>query len=216
MLRNILVTLSFVSLSASAAEEPETVRRSITDAKSVLAIYREDWGLASSNDRTLIFVAWPDGLLVWSENRIEGGPPYRTAQIGPRKIDALLDWFEKDGVFANDKLKHGHFGPDSEFTTILIKNGKHQVKLQSWHELIEQSGKAVADDHGISGLRSRRRLDVLRESKPDYLYFRFVWSETRGRLMDLIPGDAALTDGKLETGAEGLFWNATAGPLKPE
>jgi len=189
MLWNSMIAFFVLCACMLAAEETVVIQRPLADNNSIMAIYREDWGLTSANEPVPLFIAWPDGRLVWSENRVTGGAPYRTAQIDPEKIAALMKWFEKDGVFANHKLKAAHFGPESQFTTILIKNGKRELKLQSWHELVEQSGKSVAADGGATGLQGQRRQDVLRESKADYLYFRFVWSETRGRLMDLIPSD---------------------------
>jgi hypothetical protein len=44
------------------------------------------------------------------------------------------------------------------------------------------SGSWAVDNNGSSLLDGRRRLDVLRKTPADYPFFRFVWSEIRGKL----------------------------------
>jgi hypothetical protein len=107
-----------------------------------------------------------------------------------------LAQFEADGLFAEKTLNRAHFGPDSEFLTVLVKSGKQSVQMRSWHELREDSGKVVADLSGATALDGRRRLEVLRKSPSDYLFFRFVWSEARARLAELIPSGGTRTAGK--------------------
>ena len=68
----------------------------------------------------------------------------------------------------------------------------------------------VADQHGAAVLDGRRRLDVLRKSPADYLFYRFVWSETRSRLADLIPAESTATGGKPVMKAGKLSWQEPA------
>ena len=201
-----------IILPEPSAQEPKPAMRPITDTESVLAVYREDWGLHSGGEPAIIFAAWPDGLIVWSGDRLMGGPPYRAGHIDPKRVAALLSRFEKDGLFADKKLNDANFGPDSQFTTLFIKSGKKQVKMCSWHELMERSDKLVADDHGAAVLDGRRRLDVLRKTPADYLFYRFVWSETRSRLADLIPGESTATDGRGHESRQALL--AKTGALR--
>ena len=189
-----------------SAEEPKPAMRPITDSESVLAVYHQDWGLGSGGGAPIIFAAWPDGFIVWSADRLMGGPPYRAAHIDPKRVTALLSRFDKDGLFAHERLNDANFGPDSQFTTLFIKSGKKQVKMCSWHELMEDSDNLVADQNGAGVLDGRRRLDVLRKAPADYLFYRFVWSETRGRLADLTPADSTATGGKPVMKAGKLSW----------
>lgn len=202
--------------SSSPADEPKPAVRPISEADSILAVYRRNGGLGSTEGPAVILAAWPDGRLVWSGDRLKGGPPYRSGRIETEKVAALLARFEKDGLFADKKLNDAQFGPDSQFITVFIKSGKHQVKMESWHELAEESDKLVADHHGISSLDGRRRLDVLRKAPPDYLFFRYVWSETRGKLTDLIPGEGTPSEGKPVMEAGVLSWQEPAAPPKPK
>ena len=200
-----LAVFCLVHSGALAADEVPIVRK-IDGAESVLAVYPDGWGLGSpARVPAIIFVAWPDGLVVWSHDRIKGGAPYYSGQVEPKKVTALLSEFERDGLFANKKLNDAHFGPDSHFTTLAVRSGKNEVKMQSWHERFEANGKTVASSHGVSGLDGKSRLELLSKEPADYLYFRFVWSETRGKLMDLIPIDGKQVDGSVTTKG-GLSW----------
>jgi hypothetical protein len=72
----IFISLFILSPSALAFDEPKETTRPITDADSVVAIYREDWGLLSSGSPAIILAAWPDGHIIWSGDHVKGGVPY--------------------------------------------------------------------------------------------------------------------------------------------
>jgi hypothetical protein len=203
-------------VSAIGADEPQKHIRPITASESVLAVYREDWGLRpGSHGPAIILVVWPDGYAVWSSDRVKGGAPYRAGRVDSNKVADLLKQFEAVGLFADEKLNRGHFGPDSQYTTVHIKSGNRQVKMQSWHELFEMSDNLVADQHGVSVLEGRRRLEVLRKVPADYLFFRFVWSETRLKLSNLIPIESVATSGRPVMDGGVLSWQETAAKPKP-
>src|SRR6516164_2031205 len=56
----------------------------ITEADTVLAVYAEDWTLWNTDIYRIIIAIWPDGHVVWSENRLGGGAPYCTGKVDPR------------------------------------------------------------------------------------------------------------------------------------
>ena len=199
-----------LTTSDPSAEEPKPTTRPISEAKSVLAIYREDWGLRSSGEFAIIFAAWPDGFIIWSGDNQMGGSPYRAGRVDPKRVSALLARFETDGLFADESFNRGNFGPDSRFTTILVKSEKKQVEMRSWHESYEERGGLVVDDHGVSQLNGRRRLDVLRKAPAEYLFYRFVWSETRSRLVNLIPCESKAIAGKPVMQGGKLSWQEPA------
>ncbi|HEY2253886.1 MAG TPA: DnaA/Hda family protein [Planctomycetaceae bacterium] len=131
--------------------------------------------------------------------------------VSPRELWRPLGQIEsisrqhRRPINSDKKLNEAHFGPDSHFTTLLVKSGKKELRMQSWHEGSEANG-GVATSHGTSGLGGQRRLEVLRKEPADYLYYRFVWSETRGRLIDLIPNDGKPVSGKIVTDGRGVSW----------
>ncbi len=215
MRASTLVLLFAFCAPPLCGDEPNEQTRPVSEANSVLAVYVEDHGLRpGAGTPAVILVAWPDGRIIWSTDRIKGGAPYRAGRVDPKKVESLLSRFEQDGLFADEKLNRGNFGPDSSFTTVNIKLGKKQVKKQSWHELFEQLDTTVANHTGVSALQGRRRLDVLRASPADYLFFRFVWSETRLKLSDLIPPESVASTGKPVMNAGALSWQD--GAASPE
>jgi hypothetical protein len=204
-----------VSCVAMAAEDGGQIRP-ITKAKSIIAVYREDWGLLSAGEPGIILAAWPDGNVVWSANQLKGGTPYFQGHVEPKRIAALIQQFDKDGLFDDSKLNQSNFGPDSQFITLFIKAGRKSVKMGSWHELFEDSGKLVVDHNGVSSLEGRRRLDILRKAPADYLFFRLVWSETRAKITDLIPAEKKKSIGKPMMKAGVLAWQEPAIGLHPK
>jgi hypothetical protein len=206
-----------LNASELSADDPKPAMRPISDAESVLAVYREGLGLVSSGEPAIILAAWPDGYIVWSGDRLKGGPPYRAGHIDPRRVAALLARFDQDGLFADERLNASHSGPDSQFITVFIKSGRKQVGMSSWHELFEEGGRAVVDHNGVSHLGGRHKLDVLRKAPADYLFFRLVWSETRSTLVDLIPGESNASGGKPVIKARKLSWQepAATSPRRP-
>lgn len=201
--------LSLTCLTTPAASE-EMTARPIEKADSVLAIYPEDWGLASrARVPALILAVWPDGHIVWSKDRLQGGAPYFAGQIDPKAVGSLMSRLEQDGVFADKSLNNPNFGPDAKFTTILARSGKKVLRMQSWHEVNEANRETVAGRQGVSGLDAQTRLGALRKEPAEYLYYRLVWSETRGRLLDLIPNEGKRVSGKVVMTKQDVFWDET-------
>jgi hypothetical protein len=193
--------------AALGAGQPQARLIPITEADSVLAVYREDWGRAAAGTPAIILAAWPDGRMVWSEERLRGGAPYRAGRVDRRKVAALLERFDRDGVFSDEKLNEAHFGPDSQFISLFIKSGAKKVKMQSWHELFEASGGLVVTSTGASSLNGPRRL----EEPADYLVFRLIWSETRALLAGLVPSESREHSGTPFMKGGILSWREPAG-----
>jgi hypothetical protein len=207
MKSSIIVSVAFAALAfAVRADEPTPARRPISAADSVLAVYVESLGFGGGGQDRLLLAVWPDGVAVWSKDRLKGGAPYLTGKVEPKRVAELLKRVEADGLFADKKTRWSNFGPDSTFTTIFLKSGKDTLKMQSWHELGEAGGHWAGTDGGLTMLDGRRRLDVIRQSSTEFLYFRFVWAETRGRLNDLLPVESRPTSGRPVMKAGEYYW----------
>jgi hypothetical protein len=196
--------ITFAGSSGEAAESSEP----ITDANKVLAIYTNDRGLRPAKEpMKLILAIWGDGRIVWSEDSLQGGAPYRSARINPKRVATLLAGLEKGGYFDNPALNRSYFGPDSQFTTIYLKSGKKKLKMQSWHERFEANGKTVMNDRGaIEGLAGRKRLQVLAKLPPEQLFFRLVWAELRAAAVELIPKKGDKTSGGISVKHGVVSW----------
>jgi hypothetical protein len=79
--------------------------------------------------------------------------------------------------------------------------------MVSWYEFLEDSDELVVDHHwGAAVLGKDRRLDVHSKEPADDLFYRFVCSESRTRLADLIPAEGAAINGWLAMNAGKMSW----------
>ena len=140
-----------------------------------------------------------------SADLLNGGPPYRGAQIDASQLTVLLGHLNDDGLFDIDDLTHARFGPDSEFTTILLKLSGKQLEMRSWHELVEDGRRGIARKIGVVA-NERPRYQVLEEEPQDYLFYRFVWAEIRARALALIPTSGDLLEGEVIMKSRNLSW----------
>lgn len=211
--------LMLVLIEPVRADEQDKPGIPITDAESVFAIYKQNHGLGIDGrpPDQLIFAAWPDGRIIWSEHQVPGGPPYRTARIAPSKFADTFAKMQVDGLFDDKALSKTHFGPDSATTEILAKSKKQWLMMQSWHELYESNSNVIATEHGLTPVAGRTRMEIFRESAPEYIFYRFAWDELRLAATALIPSESKPTDWKLEFRKGGAVWIETpADPLKHE
>jgi hypothetical protein len=183
----------------------------LTDADTVVAVLAQDWGLESPQRARLILAAWPDGYVVWSQDRIAGGPPYLAGKVAPGLLSAGLERAARDGVFADKSLGNPCFGPDSKFTTILLRHSGKQLRMDSWHEGSEHSGKLFARSCALTPL-SEPRLEAMRKEPPLYLYYRLVWSELRAFASSLIPVASRPVEGELIMGPGAIAWVERVAP----
>jgi hypothetical protein len=199
--RDRLIALIRELVGSAGNPRPATgghATRPVAEAETIVAVYDLDWGRASPpRGPNLIAAVWGDGKVVWSKDRVRGGAPYLAGHIDPKKLTALVARLERDGAFADERLGRAHFGPDSQFTTVVVNSGKRRLKLESWHEVFETNEKLVATSRGIGSLDGRRREDVLREDTADYRHFRSTWDGIRAAIGDLIPKEGQATAGSL-------------------
>jgi hypothetical protein len=188
-----LISLMLFSQLGTLAIAQDT--KPITDAESVIAIYTNDSGLDASQGPQLLVGIWGDGTVIWSNEHVKGGPPYFTAQVNPEEVTATFKKLVDVGAFDVPRLKQANFGPDSKFTTILVRTAGKELKMDSWHELYESNGHGVATEHGLTGLDGRKLLPALTEQSADYLHYRMTWLELRLAASNLIPKSGKKIDG---------------------
>src|SRR5262245_18860206 len=159
--------------------------RPITQADAVLAVYYENvtryW-----LDAGLIFAAWPDGHLIWTPDRLEGGPPYYAATIDPQTVTATLTRFEEEGLFAYPDLSRCSLGPHSYYQVIFLQSGENRLKMASDHEI----GQGPAEEdrfRALVELKDRPRVEALAAEPAWYLHYQLIWCELRRSLEGLIP-----------------------------
>ena len=210
--RNWVFAMAIASLVAYEGRAAEAESRPVSNADTVVAVYTDSYGGAASHQPRLVLAVWKDGHIVWSDDRLRGGAPYRAGQIDPKRLASLLSDLERIGLFGEEELARSYVGPDAAFTTILIHNGARRIAMRSWHELYESNGTVVALADGLMALEHRSLFKVLKDQPADYLFFRYVWSEVRGRTAALVPCFAQPTSGELVMEHRIVSWHETPVP----
>ena len=157
----------------------------------------------------MILAAWTDGRVIWSNDRLNGGPPFRQGRIDPKRVTAELARFA-DGFFAKKEI--WATGPGSDSIRLIAKTGKSRFQAAAWHELFEADGKLMMKSGSIATLDGEPRLQALRKEPSEWLFFRAVWNDARLRLASLVPesGEPCAGEAFMENGE--LFWrDAPAG-----
>jgi hypothetical protein len=138
----------------------------------------------------LLAAVWPDGRAVWSDDRIEGGRPYRQGRIAPDRVRALTDRLTTLATGAGVPSTFHHVGPDYLRQILQFRTSDGRVYgLGSWHELQEARGGVVMTDHGTFDLRPGQTTEqALREhASEDYRRMRRIWTALRHAIDDALP-----------------------------
>jgi hypothetical protein len=189
------------------AAAPEERTRPLSAAVEVLAVYAEDWGLDSAGEPGLIGAVWGDGYAVWSEDDLKGGGPFFHGHIPKDRVASLLSRLTADGLFADARLAQVNFGPDSRFTTILVRTGGKALKIQSWHERSEANGRLIASSAGLEPLDGTTRLAALKRQPAEYLYYRAVWGELRAAIQGLLTARGTTVIGQARMVRTVMTWS---------
>ena len=189
MKSQLTLVLAFVVVTSAVWAKPERVPILFGEENEpVIAIWREDWGLFSSNMGPFVVVAiWNDGKAIWSTNGVSGGPPYMTGRVDQEKLQLALDDLKEKGVFVDPSVRKTNFGPDSFCTAMYIRRQKDVFISRSWHELAEQNPGCVASASGLTSLEGKSREEYLSKEPADYRLYRAFWAYARLSIDGLVP-----------------------------
>ncbi len=126
-----------------------------------------------------IVLLWEDGRVLWSENALEGGPPYRSGKVTPARVTALVARFkDRDSAL----LTKESLGPDASYATLVLRLPGRYAQLKSWHPRDPKS-KTVASSSGLQALDGRDPAAVLAADTADYQAFRMLLQELEDELV---------------------------------
>ncbi len=140
----------------------------------------------------VIVAVWSSGRIVWSEDVINGGPPYKTGRVRMTRLKEFLRSIESEGLFEDMGLRLSHTSPDSVYTSVVVRDGPKYLAMHSEHELWEARPEFVGTSRGIEVLEGRNREDVWDEWAADYMLFRWFWEEVKEGMLSLIPEDGRI------------------------
>ena len=181
----------------------------------IISIYVLDWSLRLEESEDwepypAVLLVWRDGSVLWSEDRVGGGPPYFRGRTSTDQVAEAIKTIEQTGAFEGMPWPL-HFGFDSAFTTIAVCDGSRRLSMSSWHELFELNPKLVAASYGVTSLDGRNREDVIAAQPEDYRVFRETWKQIRDVTSSLIPAEGHPAGNvRLEVRACGATATATA------
>ena len=71
-------------------------------APAVSVIYDPDYaGVVRNQPHGIITCLWPDGRVVWSQDRTNGGAPYFSGRIQPKRLSEFIASLDSKGLFAH-------------------------------------------------------------------------------------------------------------------
>lgn len=173
------LALIFLSLIFVRIESQADV--AVSHANSVFAIYKEDWRLTAAGTPRLVLVLWANDRIIWSENQVEGGPPYRSAQLRAGTFRRFVSMLQREGRFSEKELRQPHIAWDSAFTTVLARHNGREILMRFGIEAASPTAK--------------------------YLHFRSVWDRIRRQAEALIPREGAIVRGEMMSDHGTIFWS---------
>lgn len=154
----------------------------------IMAAYHTS-GFSMQEFENYMFVAWPDGTVIFSGDLEKGGPPFFKGTLSQSKIDSFLESIGTRGVFDRTYIKF-RLIPDSGWTMLYVDAGEEGIlTLESFHEYAEQRGKSVFTDRGIEPLEGRTIKEVLAQQSQEYQLFRADWDFIRDGFENLVPDE---------------------------
>ena len=137
----LIARLTAALLISAQAPNPSLKLRNeipITKSDKVIAITAENFGLGARETKKLILALWEDGRIVWSRDKLNGGPPYYTALLPPDTLDSLLSKWEIAGIFSDKSVQGGDMWIDFRQTHIFIKSEAKTYSSRSVYEIQKQ------------------------------------------------------------------------------
>ncbi len=92
-----------------------------------------------------------------------------------------------------------YVGPDSSSVELAVELGDQNLKIVSWHEVIDES-KTFATATGLVGLKGRDPNHLLAQQPAEYRRFHANWTWLRTSVDTLLPkpGNAVAADASVD------------------
>ena len=145
----------------------------------------------------VIMVAFLDGRVIWSADRILGGAPYYIADVGEGKVRELLPLLSESVDFDDPALTQPYYPPDGYSTRLsLCASRADSLQMRSRHEVTESETPDVLVDELGRGipLLGRSQEEVLSQGPESYRRFRKTWSRWQDLFFGLIPPEGERVD----------------------
>ena len=139
-------------------------------------------GVVLNESRRLIVGVWGDGRVVWSDDHVKGGGPYRAARVEPARVEQLLRDLHAAGFF--DEKRTVNFGPDASYTVLAAADGSQRQWLGSWHDPAPANPNVFIGEGGMSAVEPGKPRP---QHSPEYAKFLKTWAESRRLIEQIAP-----------------------------
>jgi hypothetical protein len=111
----------------------------------------------------LIFVVWPDGRILWSDDRVRGGPPYSLGQVKKEEVNDLLRRLSRSGAFEPSLFAHTIMGHcEGPSVCMVATDGTGAMDLSSDHEIFDETLlESLTDDRRVWARAKRFMFDLI-------------------------------------------------------
>ena len=95
-------------------------------------------GFGRKHPESVIACIWPDGRVLWSRDHNEGGPPYLSGRIDPKRLAAFIADLDSRGIFTR-KLWFD-LAVDASHHDVHIIDGSRRVAIRTSRDYYIKSG----------------------------------------------------------------------------
>lgn len=151
-------------------------RAQVVAAFSQVSLRQGRVGQPPGDPARAILLLWEDGRVLWSEDALNGGPPFHSGFVTPARVAAVVKRFQ-GRLTSRESL-----GPDATFGALVLRlDGAEYVSMKSWHPR-DPNPKTIATSTGLQARDGRDPAAVLAADTADYQSFRRLWQELEGEL----------------------------------
>lgn len=155
--------------------------------------------------KRLAFVIYKDAIAVWSDNFIQGGPPFHLGKVDMKAVEKVLEQFKNQEFFEKYKYTYSYAtilpidsGIHHQYhATLYAKSGDDFLYMQNAWELLEQNPAYVGlRDVGVYLLKpTETKAEVLDKEPQGYLQERQDWVKIKNLMISLFKDNTEIIDG---------------------
>jgi len=151
-----------------------------------------DLGRAPFGEKTslkVILLVWGDGRLLWSKDRLFGGPPYFEGKIEKEQIVSLAKKLGQEKLLDPAAIRRQYMYADSKHVFMFLAKGVQAMTMVSGHPLVERDGEYIETPDGGQKLEGKTLSAALAEQPAEYKEFRKQWDAAMKLLLSIIPSE---------------------------
>lgn len=134
-----------------------------------------------------IAAIWPNGMTIWSADRLVGGPPYFIGSLTWNQLQTLFNQLRTTGVFDDISLSKWLWAPGQPRTVIYVRSDKRRACMQS----------SRADEHVFRRSDGRLSCETISQDQQETSAsdkHLLLWWSLRDAITAALPGSGKICD----------------------